>query len=436
MTRLFIRFYLGVLFILVCAWSIQTYVFRQRSDAANIQVVEDALGGGLRLAREMLNSASVSDRPATLDKLQKQFDFPVQIISIDAIPKNARQRFAKGDDVVFVGRGGTAFVLAPLSGNEEALQFGALPTFVGPSQTALMTFWGLVLLLAAGAIALLLRPVVRQLRLVERTATAIADGDFTARVNEQKVTSATTLARAFNKMASRTEAILRTQRELLQAVSHELRTPLSRIHFAIDLILESQDDRQREDRLRSLETASQELDELVGELLRYVRLETSEPALKFSSVELLKVVEELIEKQGPIRERIRFVVDDSLTRQAIVLHVDRPSLERALGNLIGNASRFASNRVVISTNITKEGVVIDIDDDGPGIPEANRLEVFDPFVRLGDGAGGAGLGLAIVRRIVRNHGGNVSAGESPIGGCRIRSVWPNNFGVGNQAPIN
>ena len=424
MTRLFVRFYLGVLFILFVAWSVQSFVFQQLNAAANLQVIEEALGGGARLAREKLASSVPGKTVEHVEEVQRRFDFPVKLISIDEIPSYARARFAAGDDVVFMGREGGGFLFTPPENGQGALQFGPLPTFEGPSQTAWMTGLGVVMVVAAGAIALLLRPIAGQLQLVERTATAIAGGDFSARVDERKAGSASTMAKAFNNMAGRTETMLRTQRELLQAVSHELRTPLSRIHFAIDLIRHAKDEQEREPRLKSLDQAAEELDQLVGELLGYVRMEAAEPQLDFETVPLRELVEELIEKQSVLQPATRFEIGEQLGRGAFAVRADRVSLRRALRNLMANAGRFAAGRVVIDAHEVADEVVISLDDDGPGIPEADRQRVFDPFVRLDDGSRGAGLGLALVRRIVANHGGSVRAAESPLGGCRIQMIWP------------
>jgi signal transduction histidine kinase len=94
---------------------------------------------------------------------------------------------------------------------------------------------------------------------------------------------------------------------------------------------------------------------------------------------------------------------------------------------LSNAGRFAKSRVSISAAAVANGAtIIDIDDDGEGIPEADRERVFEPFVRLQDSApaSGVGLGLALVKRIVAQHGGSVQALTSPLGGCRIRTTWP------------
>ena len=109
-------------------------------------------------------------------------------------------------------------------------------------------------------------------------------------IDERRIRSAKPLAQAFNDMANRTEALVRTQRELLQAVSHELRTPLSRMRFAIDLIETAKTDAERRQRLDSLDMATEELDELVGELLSYVRMETTTPELDVEHVLLPDVL--------------------------------------------------------------------------------------------------------------------------------------------------
>jgi two-component system sensor histidine kinase RstB len=214
---------------------------------------------------------------------------------------------------------------------------------------------------------------------------------------------------------------------LLQAVSHELRTPLARISFAIDLIRTARDDSERESRLKSLDNAAQDLDELVGELLQYVRLDTSGLRPASESIELLPLVAELIEKESLGSETIQCEVGSELASGKVHVVADRAGLTRALGNLLANAYRFGRRRVIVNASASAAGTTIDIDDDGPGIPASDRERVFAPFVRLDESSRGAGLGLALVKRIVTNHGGTVTALESPLGGCRIRAFWPANI---------
>jgi two-component system sensor histidine kinase RstB len=421
MTRLFIRVYLGVILILIGAWMLQACSFRFFSPPENKNVFDDIFGGGVRLARKLYVESG--DSQASLEAVQRHFAYPVDVVSLSAVPDEARQRLTSGNDVVlYADDGFFSATLLPDAG--KALRFGPMPTPRGPSERYLLISLAVLLALVAGAIALLLRPVSRQLRMLESTATAIAGGDFGARVDERRVTSARMLARAMNDMAQRTESLLRTQREMLQAVSHEMRTPLTRIGFAIDLLRSEKDEGQREARLKSLESAALELDNLVTELLHYVRWESRQPHIDDEDIDLLPLVENVIDKYAAIQPSKQYFIGENLKRGDGVIRGDRRALERAIGNLVANASRFAKTRIVIEGRASSDRMLIDVDDDGPGIPLADRERVFDPFVRLDDSSRGAGLGLTLVRRIVSHYGGTVSAIDSPLCSCRMRIALP------------
>ena len=113
---------------------------------------------------------------------------------------------------------------------------------------------------------------MKQFQTVEAAAQTIASGDLSTRIEPKRGFASSKLVQAFNNMAGRTESMVQSQNELLQAVSHELRTPLSRIHFATDLIRTANKD-QREEKLLALESAADDLDKIVGELMTYVRAE-------------------------------------------------------------------------------------------------------------------------------------------------------------------
>lgn len=391
--------------------------------------IEDAFKGWVRLATQKL-VRSQGEQAQVLSEMARQFEVPIELLELSDLPESSRSRLKAGREVVFFlapdangeQRGYTA---AALAGGSKVFRCGPFPNFERSDDKAATTTLALVLLPAALAIALLLRPIARQLRRVEHAAKAIAIGDLSTRVEEQQMgAAAKPLAQAFNHMASRTETMLRTQRELLQAVSHELRTPLARIHFAIDLIRTANDDQQREERLCSLENASQELDDLVGELLRYVRLESDEYRFDVDTFAVKPILEQQLEKYAQVHSKIQFELDEQSTQEAIFVEADCAGFERALGNLIGNAGRFAKSRVVVHISDSEDEIAIDIDDDGPGIAEADRRRIFEPFVRLDDAGHGVGLGLALVWRILNKHGGSVVVQESPQGGSRFHTRWP------------
>jgi len=392
--------------------------------------IEQAIGGWMRLTADKLETVIGDERQAALAKMQERFDFPIEIAGHEDLPEWPRGRIARGEDVVFYSPtpqpNDRWFAATPLSNGKEIVRFGPLPSFERIDQKAATTTLAIVLLPAALAIALLLRPVARQLRHVERAAKTIAAGDLSARVDQRRVRAAQPLAQAFNNMASRTEALVRTQRELLQAVSHELRTPLSRMRFAVELIETAKDDEQRKQRLQELDAATEELDELVGELLSYVRMETTEPQLDLEHFSLHETLDTLIPKFAALYPSIQFEAGDDTALDENVIVADRTGFQRAIGNLLSNAGQHAQSRVKIGLERTDEATIVNVDDDGEGISASERERVFEPFVRLaGDANGkGAGLGLALVKRIVTQHGGTVDVQTSPLGGCRIRTTWP------------
>ena len=111
-----------------------------------------------------------------------------------------------------------------------------------------------------------------------------------------------------------------------------------------------------------------------------------------------------------------------------VVQCDRVLLNSAIRNLVGNASRFASKEIQVSSVLEGDILFLHIDDDGPGVPEAYRESIFEPFSRLDNSEGehknGVGLGLAIVQRAVQNCGGAVMVSESPLGGARFTIRLP------------
>lgn len=386
---------------------------------------ERALQGGIQLAVRTVEDHPHADSKTLLADLSMDFGYAVQQMEVTELPGWQQLRIAAGEATVFYLDDDEPFVVAPLPGRSSVLRFGPLPDFGGTEQRILAKSTAIVLVVTAIAIAILLRPMARQLRRVEDAARAISHGDLSARVDESKTRSAKPLAEAFNHMAARTETLLQTQQEILQAVSHELRTPLSRIRFAIDLIETANDDEERARRLQSLDSAATELDELVGELLRYVRLESAEPVQERETLSLDETFQTLIDKHAALFPDICFNLGNLPDGSAAVV-VDPAAFHRAIGNLLRNAGRFADEQVTISVSAESSIVTVFVDDDGPGIPTQDRERVFEPFTRLNGNVEtqGVGLGLAIVRRIVMQHGGKARVASSSSGGCRIETTWP------------
>lgn len=420
MTQLFLRFYFGVIVILVFAWLVQAYVFRNATVENNIPVIESAFGGGAMLIRDEIMAAGEEGFPDAIRHVQSRYTFPVYVMrrSYVEIDPVIEERLNRGEAVF---RNGLIDVAIP--DTDWLVELGPLPRFEGPTQTDILVGFGSVSLATALAIAILLRPLARQLRSVERTALAIARGNFGARIHGKGRARGIPIGDAFNKMAERVEALMKTQKELLQAVSHELRTPLARIKFATELVRSADDDETRMPRVDSIDEATDQLDELVGELIDYTRLDYGADKAKHEDIALGGLIADSIRVHSPLHPNVKFSTKED--PESIVIRSYQSGLTRVIGNLVSNAGKYAHSEVRILVSQADDHVTLQVDDDGPGIPEEEREAAFEPFRRLcEDTKPGSGLGLALVRRICRRLGGEVTAGESPLGGARFEMTLP------------
>jgi two-component system osmolarity sensor histidine kinase EnvZ len=197
---------------------------------------------------------------------------------------------------------------------------------------------------------------------------------------------------------------------MLSGVSHDLRTPLTRMRLQLAMMPETNDTRELIGDIADMEN-------MLEAYLAFAKGEEAEPATEVNLAELLGEVVLAARRQNPN-------IQLNGPGDAVAM-LRRNAIKRCFANLVGNAARYGKKAQV---NIaTRENAVdIVIDDDGPGVPAAQREEVFRPFTRLEESrnpvTGGVGLGLTIARDIARFHGGDVVLEDSPLGGLRAR-VW-------------
>jgi two-component system osmolarity sensor histidine kinase EnvZ len=216
-------------------------------------------------------------------------------------------------------------------------------------------------------------------------------------------------AQAFLEMRDRIRQHVEQRTTMLAGVGHDLRTVLTRFKLELALL----GDRRE---VAALHSDVNEMQRMLEDYLAFARGDDGEEATATSVRQLLEEVnEDTLHYGTPIEIRIRQPSSD------LVLPLKRQAFKRAITNLVTNATRFG-DYVVIRASTDKDWLRIDVDDDGPGIPPAERDNVFRPFYRLGNDrnqdSGNTGLGLAIARDIVRSHGGDITLAESSMGGLR------------------
>jgi len=269
-------------------------------------------------------------------------------------------------------------------------------------------------LLLAGIAVLFMKNQVRAIRRLAEASETFGLGRDTDPIKPEGAREVRQAAVAFNAMRERILRFVNQRTEMLAGISHDLRTPLTRMRLAIAMLPQSPE--TAED-LAALNQDLEEMERMVESYLAFARGEGLEAPC---ATDLVELVEEMAAKARRSGAELAVDAPESLT---LPLRAD--ALKRALGNLLDNARRHAK-RIAIGVVALQEAgrgwAELTVDDDGPGIPAAERAEAFRPFTS--GSATGTGLGLAIARDIVRAHGGEIMLEESPMGGLRARLRLP------------
>lgn len=381
------------------------------------------------------------EQPSRLAALKrdKRFGFDLRLVRLDQadLDPDQRRRVDEGDTVMALGRGGDSiYVFSGIVDTPWVLEIGPLYQMDPYPAQWLVLIGALSLSLIGLMVYLLVRPLEQRLSDLEGAATRIASGRLDARVPTRGTDSVGRLAAAFNAMAEHLQRSLSIQREMVRAVSHELRTPVARLRFGLEMIGDAETDAARRKYMEGMDSDIQDLDKLVDEMLTYARLEQGAPALNFQQVDLNELIDQVITELAPLRASVR--VEHGPSRDALdgggaCVEAELRYLHRALQNLVSNAMRHAESRVRVSYQIGSQRCRVDVEDDGPGVPEEAWEHIFTPFLRLDDSrtraSGGHGLGLSIVRRITYWHSGRaqISRSES-LGGACFTLIWPRKQG--------
>jgi two-component system, OmpR family, sensor histidine kinase RstB len=250
----------------------------------------------------------------------------------------------------------------------------------------------LALAIGAGAYPIV-RQISRRLERLQRGVESLGAGDLTARVAVEGRDEVARLASSFNRAAGQIEQLVRSHKTLLANASHELRTPLARIRLALELIHVSADQKLK----AGLEQDITELDWLVDEILLASRLDAVTETTAHEELDLLALAAE---------ESSRYD-DVQLEGTVITLRGDARLLRRLLRNLLENARLHGAPPTQVRIARDGAAATIAVWDSGPGVPQAEFENVFQPFYRpkYTQSRTGTGLGLALVRQIARHHGG-------------------------------
>lgn len=314
---------------------------------------------------------------------------------------------------------------------ELRLQAGLKP----PHPPGRQPYWlGLIGLLASLAFsAVIAWYLAKPIRHLRHALHQIAHGDLDTRVAAEmdgRRDELADLGVAFDQMAAQLQQQIQAQKRLLHDVSHELRSPLARLQMAIGIAQQSPEALQAS--LRRIETESERLDTLIGELLTLSRLENPAAVLHRQSTDLSELVASIVDdaryELGTTDTRITFAGPSALT-----IMLDETLIGRAIENIIRNAIKFSADSTIINVDLSESthAIQLSVRDGGPGLAEADLSRIFEPFYR-GESAdeprqrSGYGLGLAIAQHAVKAHGGTLTAENIEPHGLCVTLTLPTN----------
>ncbi|WP_241622994.1 ATP-binding protein [Rosenbergiella australiborealis] len=271
--------------------------------------------------------------------------------------------------------------------------------------------------------------VTRPIRQLREGFAKISQGDLTVRLfpsMRRRYDELSLVAKDFDSMVERIDVLVKAREALLHDISHELRTPLARVQLAVGLARQSETNIPQS--LDRIDLETERLDRMVGELLTLSRAEHDGIDIDqyFDFIALLEAI--LLDVRYEAQQPKVDIVAHYDSLKSVTVRGNAELIRRAIENVLRNALRYSARGqvIVVKLEVDRDTLQLTICDSGPGVAEEKISSIFDPFVRLQSSLSGKGygLGLAIVRKVITAHHGEVSATNRPEGGLKITIRLP------------
>ena len=421
MTRHFFTLYLSIVLVLAAVSWGQERLFQSYGGAPASELPQANV---LAILDRQLDAVPPERRAAMVADIARDTGLDLELLEPQDVAGAARiASLARGKPILMNGADGRSWLLQRLEpkGRVLVFRFESEPQRRLPEWILSLVFYAAIALV----IMVWLWPMTRDLRRLERSTVRFGDRNWTFDARIAARSPVYPLAAAFRRMAARIDGLIGSHKDMSNALSHEIKTPLARMRFEIELARVAED---REALLRHLDHLNSDVTELnafVTATLEYAVLERAEVALNIATHDFTAIMPVLTEsaKRGA-REDLSIQCEVDSDAKAVVCDVHL--METVVRNLLYNAIRHAARQIRVTFAIVaQQRYRLCVEDDGPGIAEADRERVFGSFVQLrqtGEKTG-FGLGLAIVKRIVEWHGGSAHVEQSTLGGARFVVDW-------------
>jgi two-component system sensor histidine kinase CpxA len=352
--------------------------------------------------------------------------------------KNMTSRVAVSKSPDFNMRYGIAHIALLVKGRSGreyiyATELPEGPGFLfGTHRTVILRLWGVAFLVSGFICYLLTRYITSPILHLRGVSQQLAAGDLSTRAAaaiERRHDELGDLVRDFNAMAGQIQELVSRQRQLISDISHELRSPLARLNVALDL------GRERKGNDSAFDHMEQDLsllNNLIERLLTVARLDSTSAPVAMKPLNMTELVEQIARdadfESHDRGGRVRFTAQEEIhvRGNAVLLH-------SAVENIVRNAICYGGLDGTVDVSLERDGrdassVRLIVRDCGPGVPESELVNIFQPFYRVTDArdrqSGGTGLGLAIADRVIRIHGGTIRAEKAEPHGLLVEIALP------------
>jgi signal transduction histidine kinase len=427
---LFLRVYLSAIAFLLVIFFLLMFVLNYF--VYDKQLIEDSISLQHTIEKGLADKdpPSWENEVKTYNALEK--DFSLSLVTWNSLSEKERAQLEQAKDHRIISQNTLGekdlYTLSKLKGSSHWVLKISEANDDGDESTKdwidLALVFSMIFFSLAFTLFLLIRKLTKPVDHLVSVAAKLGKGERQARARDDLPPPMNTLARGFNHMAEELNETLLEQQVLIGAIPHELRSPLGRIRFALDLSRSSKTAEALREDIEAIDGYVDDMQEAVDEILELNRLQ-NQAGVEASKFDLCELINAQIEHNTANTEDLKFSVDCQLLPNSVSGNASL--LKRAIENLLGNARRYAKANIHIKVWQDNTKTHIRVDDDGIGIPDDKLSEVFTPFLTLDQSRnrskGGIGLGLSIVKIIMKKHQGDVLAGHSDMGGACFELFW-------------
>ena len=384
-----------------------------------------SLVGEVKTLFDVYYSNNKSNIKFLTDSYKKNFDFVINIKKNELLPKTkSDRRFSPmdrslrremkpvfGNDYWFDTVTYIDLVDLRIQSGDETIQIFFPKDKIAPSSVRIFVMWitlpSLLLILIA---IMFLRNQTRPIVNLARAAERFGKGEI---VDNLRPTGASEIRKAtfeFDRMIKRINKHLTQRSEMLSGISHDLRTPLTRLKLQLAMM-------DKKETAKKMEEDIDEMEKMLNDYLQYAKSQGEEKFLKVDINDLLRSILKNYDSK-----KYNF-----MSNEVVEIDCRKNLIKRCLSNIINNGLTYG-DKVFIQVKKSINSAIIIIDDNGPGIPKSEYLNVFKPFYRVDKSRGlnksGVGLGLSLAQDIIKSHGGNITLSESPHNGLSVKISLP------------